>query len=332
MAWALIPNLNLFQSSHAITFGHAAKTKKQAKTGLVSPVQKDLFTPNPSLKGQHRFAVIGDPGSGTQHQLSIAKQLAKTYDAAPFASVLVLGDNVYDEGEPWLFQDRIEKPYEPLFKAGVKFFPILGNHDVRKGFEEQQLQYWGAPRFYSVKVTPEVELFALDTTLYLPQYDECYTSRSDWALKQAEVQTQWFKAALKNSTSKYKLVMGHYPLYSSGMHSVKPESLLKLRAMLEPILVENNVDLYLAGHEHHYERSQPIKGILHVVSGAAGRLRDIFYKDNPTYPRVKALAKYHFMLFESRPEGLAYQALSKKGKTLDAGLILPKSKSLNQTA
>jgi hypothetical protein len=87
------------------------------------------------------------------------------------------------------------------------------------------------------------------------------------------------------------------------------------------------VDLYLSGHEHHYERSKPIAGVLHIVSGAAGRLREIYYQDNPPHPREKAVAKYHFMLFEVKPEGLSFQALSKRGKVLDSGLIQPKAKT-----
>lgn len=313
---------SLVQTSLPV-FGRSSK----AKTAEPSPqtIQPDLFAPRQSKVGETRFAVIGDPGSGTANQLSIARRMKETYKQTPYASVLVLGDNVYDEGEPWLFEDRIEKPYGALMEKGVRFFPILGNHDVREGYEDQQLSYWGAPRFYSVPLAPDVEGFAIDTTLYLPNYDKCYPNREFWALKQAEIQTQWLENALSQSKAKFKIVMGHYPIYSSGAHSVQPESLLKLRAMLEPIFVKHGVDLYLSGHEHHYERSKPIAGIHHIVSGAAGRLRDIYYQDSPPHPREKAIAKYHFMLFEVKPEGLSFQVLSKRGKVLDSGLITAKA-------
>jgi 2',3'-cyclic-nucleotide 2'-phosphodiesterase (5'-nucleotidase family) len=36
---------------------------------------------------------------------------------------------------------------------------------------------------------------------------------------------------------------------------------------LEPILRRHHVDLVLAGHDHHYERTHPIDGITYVVSG-----------------------------------------------------------------
>jgi hypothetical protein len=37
--------------------------------------------------------------------------------------------------------------------------------------------------------------------------------------------------------------------------------------VLEPILRRHAVDLVLAGHDHHYERTHPIDGITYVVSG-----------------------------------------------------------------
>ena len=37
--------------------------------------------------------------------------------------------------------------------------------------------------------------------------------------------------------------------------------------MLTPILDRHRVDLVLAGHDHHYERTHPIDGITYVVSG-----------------------------------------------------------------
>ncbi|MDP9072293.1 MAG: metallophosphoesterase [Actinomycetota bacterium] len=67
----------------------------------------------------------------------------------------------------------------------------------------------------------------------------------------------------------------HHPPYSSGKHGSTPGA----RERLEPILARHDVDLVLAGHDHHYERTHPIDGVTYVVSGggckttAAGRSR-----------------------------------------------------------
>ncbi len=285
-----------------------------------APIQADLFSPIPkNTPGYYRFAVMGDAGSGNKMQWDVAKQMLDTYEQTPFASVLVLGDNVYETGQPRLFQKRMVKPYQELFEKGVRFFPILGNHDNVKGHGEQQLHYWGAPRFYQFSQGP-VDFFALDTTVFLPGYADCFDKNPFTAKKLAEIQMQWLDKALENSKGKFKVVYGHYPMYSSGKGALEKDSIQKFRKMLEPILVKHNVDLYLAGHDHHYERSKIIKGILHIISGAAGKLRQVHH-EQPVYPREKVIIKNQFMLFEVKGNRLIYKAISKKGKVLDEGVI-----------
>lgn len=297
-------------------------------------IQPDLFSPvriedakNGALQ---RFVVIGDAGNGLTPQFQIADQMLKTYQQKPFASVLVLGDNVYENGEPWKFDNVIEKPYKPLMNAGVRFYPVMGNHDVRSGFGPQQMAYWGAPQFYSRRMG-NIEFFGIDTTVFLPGYDGCYKTTPFLALQQAAVQLAWLDKALADSPAKYKIVYGHYPIYSSGLHGNKEDATVKLRQILEPVMAKNHVTAYLAGHEHHYEKSKPIQGIQHFVSGAAGQLRqDVHYQANPPYPRESLIAKYHFMLFEETPQGLKYEVISRGGKTLESGLVPPNAPKVAQ--
>ena len=68
---------------------------------------------------------------------------------------------------------------------------------------------------------------------------------------------------LASSTSQWKIVALHHPPYSSGRHG----STVGAREQLEPILVRRHVDLVLAGHDHHYERTHPHQGVTYVVSG-----------------------------------------------------------------
>lgn len=326
-------------------FGEGSKHCKTAEhrhqaTGPVLPcLQPDLFAPRPPVTpGLTRFAVLGDAGSGTALQHGVAHQMNMTYQKNPFASVLVLGDNVYENGEPALFTERIQQPYQALFNQGVKFFPVLGNHDVRSGHGDTQLDYWGAPNYYQISLgdktqnpSKTADIFAIDTTVFLPFYDNANASKNPFlSLKKAENQLKWLEKALADSTAKYKIVFGHYPLYSSGMHSTRTDVTGYLRSILEPMFQKYGVDLYLAGHEHHYEKSQPIHGVQHFVSGAGGRVRDIFYANNPPYPRDKAISDNHFMLFDITDLGLAYQAINIQGQVIDQGLIPPKTAQTNK--
>jgi tartrate-resistant acid phosphatase type 5 len=238
--------------------------------------------------------------------------------------VLVLGDNVYEDGEPKYFKGRIVDPYQALFEKKVRFYPILGNHDVRLGYGDQQLAFWGAPQFYRQKIG-NVEIFAIDTTVFLPNYDNAHVHNPFKARKEAETQLTWLDKALSESQAKYKVVMGHYPIYSSGLHGKSEGSTLKLRSILEPVFLKNRVDVYLSGHEHHYEKSSLMGGIQHFVSGAAGKLRPkVHYEDCPPYPREKLINKHHFMVFEEGAEGLSYEVISRRGQVLDSGKIQAK--------
>ena len=140
---------------------------------------------------------------------------------------------------------------------------------------------------------------------------------------------------LSKSTAKYKIVFGHYPLYASGNHLTQAKdalSLLKLRELLEPILKEHQVDLYLAGHEHMYERTEPIDGVTHVVSGAAGKVRKKKLLKETDYPRAHVQSTLHFMFFQLADNGLIFEALDDKLKPLEAAptVLLPKKASGTQ--
>jgi 3',5'-cyclic AMP phosphodiesterase CpdA len=283
-------------------------------------IQPDLFVPRPLTPATKRFVIIGDPGSGSKAQRQIAEQMAELFEHKPFASAFVLGDNVYENGEPELFKERLYEPYKKLFQRDVRFFPVLGNHDVRKGFGEQQLNFWGTPNYYNVKIG-DVEFFAMDTTVFLPGFDGCYKTNPGLAQKKAEIQYQWLDKVLSESTAKTKVVLGHYPLYSSGVHGTFEPYYFELQKKLEPLFVKHGVNLYLSGHEHHYERTKPIQGIRYIVSGAAGKLSKFF---NPLYPfpQEKVALKYHFMLFEIQDDGsLKFETIDKKGRILDSGKI-----------
>ncbi|MBY0449931.1 MAG: metallophosphoesterase [Cyanobacteria bacterium] len=304
------------------------------------PVQANPLAPrSPFLPGLNRFAVIGDSGSCNPTQAAIAMQMKKTFDRAPFQTVLALGDNVYENGEPAHFYQAVYQAYQALFESGVRFLPVMGNHDVRKRhlsyLGEKQLRYFDVPRYYRFQLASDprgknaVDFFAIDTTVMLPGYDKCYESKEETKLARAiaKEQIEWLERQLSQSKAAFKVVYGHYPMYSSGPHAQKEgEILAKLQRKLEPLLIKHGVDLYMAGHEHLYERSEPIHGVTHVVSGAAGKLdKADFSTPAKSFTRAVGAAANHFMLFEIKPQGLAFQVITSDGSVIDSGLLTKKA-------
>ena len=114
------------------------------------------------------FAVAGDIGDEGDIP-AIAGQMAKYRQTkGTFEFVLLLGDNIYSDGLGKGLKKHFEDPFKELLDGGVKFYAVLGNHDIRKGLKAQ-IDYpnfnMGGRRFYSFKMGDNfVEFFALDST------------------------------------------------------------------------------------------------------------------------------------------------------------------------
>ncbi len=109
----------------------------------------------------------------------------------------------------------------------------------------------------------------------------------------------------------------HYPLYSSGRYTLRAR---RQRFALEPSLVAGGIDVAFSGHEHFYQRSRLQNGVLHFISGGAGSLR--VGEARPSADVAKSYDRdYHFMLVEVADEQLFFQAINRKGETIDAGSL-----------
>lgn len=312
---------------------------------LVSVNDTALLTPLPPIAKTDaikRFAVIGDFGVGHQQEYlepngssgedAVINQMKKTFEKKPFASVLTTGDNAYPEGRDESFGDDIQKPLQPFRDKSVRFYPTLGNHDVRNAsLGGNQAKYWGTPRYYQAHIG-NVDVFGIDTTLFFPGKIGTYTKTDPEQVRQAAArQLAWLDKALSMSTAKYKIVYGHYPIHSLSESADMDHGMTKqLRDTLNPILKRNGVDAYLAGHLHAYERTDINTGeVPDFVSGAGGQLltpkqMDKLSQASPMPPSKVFIPERHFMLFEDTPSGLSFQSISEDGKVLDSGVLAPK--------
>lgn len=252
---------------------------------------------------QLSFAALGDNGSGGRKAMAVAEQLALSYRETPFGLVSLLGDICYYGPISERFDEVFVKPMSPLIDAGVQFELAVGNHDGalfwREGVPdvEATLELLGTPaRFYSVARGP-AELFYLDSgPLGLLGED-------------SDVQLAWLDAALAASDRRWKIVCAHHPMYSSGTHGPWPG----LRELLEPILVRHRVDLYLAGHDHHYERTRPIEGITHVISGGGCKLTPV----DPQPYTAYAESVLEFLRIDIDSDRLSGRAIGVDGGVID---------------
>jgi hypothetical protein len=254
-----------------------------------------------------RFAVIGDAGRGDRAQQEVAAQMLAWRQRFPFEFVLMLGDNIYDRHTPEDYEAKFARPYRALLDAGVTFHAAMGNHDDPGQVFHAPFNM-GGERYYTFRKGERrlaglagagVRFFALDSRSLDP------------------AQLEWLRAQLADSGSAWKICFFHHPLYTPGRYQAGARA---LRLALERVLVAGDVDAVLTGHEHFYARLHPQHGIAYFISGAAGSLRRNDVRQTPQLARGFD-TDYSFMLFEVSGNRMYFQAISRAGETVDAGLI-----------
>lgn len=281
-------------------WGSAARSAVAGSAGRSSQADVAVLTASPRPESL-KFAVVGDAGNGESAQYEVGRQMWASWAGFPFEFVIALGDNMYGRQEPQDFVTKFEKPYQPLLQAGVRFFGVLGNHDKQEnrfyaGFN------MGGERFYTF-VRQHVRFVMLDTNLMDPK------------------QLAWVEQTLRDAPEAWKIVCFHHPLYSDGG---RHGSNVELRVLLEPLLVRNGVSVVFAGHEHIYDRTVPQKGITYFVEGSGGQLRKGDLKRSAT-TAAGFDQDQTFMLVELKGEQMSFRTISRRGITVDSGVISRRS-------
>ncbi len=253
----------------------------------------------PNTEGSLKFCVLGDFGTGDKTQYELAEQMAALHDRFKYQLVVLVGDNLYGSERPQDFQKKFELPYKPLLDQGVKFYASLGNHDAREQ-RYYKLFNMDGKLYYSFTPKPDVRFFALESTYPVPE------------------QIEWLENELKTSTSKWKIVFFHHPLYSSGD---RHGSDLRLREVLEPVFLKYNVSVVLTGHDHFYERVKPQKGITYFVVGSGGQLRAGNIDEASGLTARGFDTDLVFLAVELAGDQMHFQAISRKGQTVDSGVL-----------
>src|SRR5688572_9632345 len=79
------------------------------------------------------LAAAGDIGDSGKRLTATALALSAIGDDTPFDALMLLGDNVYPDGDPARLPATVFEPFAPLLGQGTQLLAILGNHDVHKG-------------------------------------------------------------------------------------------------------------------------------------------------------------------------------------------------------
>jgi acid phosphatase type 7 len=247
------------------------------------------------------FAVVGDSGSGGKGQLAVAALLERLRPDL----VLHTGDVVYPAGQERHYDRRFFAPYRNLIKT-VPLFPVLGNHDVRKGNGAAFLENFHPPlgssgstkRYYSFD-WGNTHFVALDSELY-------HRDRGS----NPKEQRDFLEQDLATTRKRWKVAFLHRSPYGSSRHGGDE----KVREDLEPLFVKHGADLVFSGHDHVYERTVPVTGVTYVVSGGGGRR---LYPAGNGELTASSVSAHHAVLVRVSGGHLLLETLEVGGKVVD---------------
>ena len=242
-----------------------------------------------------RFIAFGDSGSGSSVQRAVRDQM----QTVPFELMLHTGDIAYGQGTLGQFERNFFGVYRDML-ASAPVFPVPGNHDYETDRSAAYLQVFSLPdngvrgqaeRWYAFD-WGNVHFVALDTESLGAE------------------QLAWLQEDLRGNTLPWTVVLLHRPPFSSGRHG--PDR--RVREQVWPLLEEYGVQLVLSGHDHHYERFQPIGGVTHVLTGGGGM------STRPAFPGPKTAFSedvLHFVYGEVRDDSMVLHAIDGVGREFD---------------
>lgn len=251
-----------------------------------------------------RFAVIGDYGEGNQAEADVAN-MVKAWDPG---FIITLGDNNYPSGAAETIDHKIGQfyhefiyPYSGAYGEGadrLRFFPTLGNHDWDINRAQAYFDYFTLPgneRYYDFVQGP-IHFFALDTD-----------SREPDGVGRSSHQANWLQERLAASTSIWKVVYGHHPPYTSGLRG-------PVDWMRWPFQ-EWGATIYLAGHDHFYERLD-IDGFPMIINGVGGG--PIYSIGFPTQgSQVRYNDDYGALFVSADSQGMTFEFINRQGGVID---------------
>ncbi len=269
------------------------------------------------------FLVVGDWGrNGEFNQKEVANSMAATAQKHNSNFIISTGDNFYPDGVISTTDPQWHSSFEHIYTAyslNIPWYTAFGNHDYR-GSIQAQLDYskvsrrWRTnKRYYSFEKTiPNSNEKAIFVVIDTNPFDESLSlqNHSDLGEQNKYTQLNWLDSTLQNTSAEWKIVIGHHPLFTTG---VRRNKMLEIRKALQPLFEKHKVNVYFAGHEHDLQHQKP-KGFTHYfVSGAGSEIRPVTWDSSQT---KMALSTHGFMHVQLQKDSLKVNVVNYLNKLL----------------
>jgi len=247
-----------------------------------------------------KVIITGDvrPGWGEQSHHKLMSDLMLKEKAHIY---ILLGDIVHHGNELDLWEDYFSIDRE-LLRQTV-FIPVIGNHDI--SYENNFNKFFGltplAPYFQ--KNIYGLPIVGLETTREF--------EKNDFQLR---LMNQF---STNNSTKLLPLIFGHHPVYSNGKHGPRAD----LIKFLVPHIKKLKLPVYFAGHDHNYQRFEPIEGTQYIITGGGG---SPLYAINKRAGLATGFSIPHYLRCHFKAPKLTCETINQSSRVADRFEILLK--------
>ena len=231
--------------------------------------------------------------------------------------MLMAGDNVYDGGTPEDYRLKFELPYKPFLDADVKFYAALGNHDDPNQ-PDYKLFNTGGERYYTfAKRMGVIGAGEARFSYWTPSIST--TSSSDgsttsWAARKRTGRSRCFTIRSTRPAG-----IARTPRNCGGGSS-------RSSSATASTSLSRGTNISTSGRRRS-------TGSRAFVTGGAGSLRrgDIGADAGGGRRAVAFDQDYSFLLVEIEGDELLFQAVSRAGETIDAGVLRKDTKTPSLT-
>jgi len=269
------------------------------------------------LEGPLSFLVVGDTGWGSAGQHQIASAMAR----AGADLVVVVGDVIYPAFTLEELDTKCLSVYHDQLRT-TPFFFLLGNHD-RYASQTAFLDAFYLP----TNSATGTELFYSfdhgDAHLVMLNTDVGSTGGADYS--PGSPQYQWLEADLAATRKPWKFLFFHNTIRSSGPHQYDDYNFngiydrIELQKTIGKLAAQYGVQVTFNGHDHDYEKLNPVNGTHTIVTGGGGAGLYLFSGRNPASSRFES--RYNFVKVSVNEDALALEALSETGEVFDTMFI-----------
>ena len=271
------------------------------------------------------FIVSSDMGRrGVSEQQNIADLMGRQVTASHIDFIAVAGDPIHDEGVKSITDNEWKFKFENVYTAEslqkIPFYVVSGNHEYQ-GSVQAILDYssiserWNAPaRYFSIerpvgKRGQKALIVFIDTAPLIDKYRQ--GEYSDAGEQSIERQLYWLDSTLVASNDRWKIVIGHHPVYAYTDKEASERTDMQER--VGKILENCGADFYVSGHIHNFQYIKP-EGtkVNYIVNSSASQSRVV----EPVEGTIFCNGDPGFSLFSVSADSVKFSFINHTGETV----------------